>query len=59
MAAVSTQQPGMPVIGYLSVAAEGTDRHLLAGFRKGLGEQGYVEGRSRFCTAGLTSATNA
>jgi putative ABC transport system substrate-binding protein len=40
------QQPGVPVIGYLSLgAAEGSDMSLPA-FRKGLSEMGYVEGRN-------------
>jgi putative tryptophan/tyrosine transport system substrate-binding protein len=38
------QQVQLPVIGYLSsISAE---PNLLAGFRRGLSEQGYVEGRN-------------
>jgi putative tryptophan/tyrosine transport system substrate-binding protein len=36
------QQPPMPVIGYLT----GTGRSVAAGFRRGLGEAGYVEGKN-------------
>jgi putative tryptophan/tyrosine transport system substrate-binding protein len=44
--AARAQQPAMPVIGYLSVARERAIEHLTAAFRKGLAEQGYVEGRN-------------
>jgi putative tryptophan/tyrosine transport system substrate-binding protein len=44
--AVRAQQPAMPVIGYLSVGTPGEGIGTLAGFRKGLSEMGYVEGRS-------------
>jgi hypothetical protein len=37
------QQPAMPVIGLLQIGAPGYD---LAGFREGLKEAGYVEGRN-------------
>jgi putative ABC transport system substrate-binding protein len=44
--AVHAQQPGVPVIGYLSLGApEGSDISLAA-FRKGLSEMGHVEGRN-------------
>jgi putative ABC transport system substrate-binding protein len=43
--AASAQQP-MPVIGYLYSGAAETSAHLLAAFRKGLDEGGYVEGRN-------------
>jgi putative ABC transport system substrate-binding protein len=39
------QQPAMPVIGYLSGGTPAGTTDLL-GFRKGLSEMGYVEGRS-------------
>jgi len=41
------QQPATPVIGYLnSVAAAAPIEHLLAAFREGLGETGYIEGKN-------------
>jgi putative tryptophan/tyrosine transport system substrate-binding protein len=39
------QQP-MPVIGFLNTRAPEQDAHLLAAFRQGLTETGYVEGRN-------------
>jgi putative tryptophan/tyrosine transport system substrate-binding protein len=38
------QQPAVPVIGFLNGASPGLP--YLAAFRKGLGEQGYIEGRN-------------
>ena len=40
------QQPAMPVIGFLSVTSAGEQPHLLAAFRQGLSEVGYVEGQN-------------
>jgi putative ABC transport system substrate-binding protein len=40
------QQPAMPVIGYLDASPPGSFTHLVAAFRKGLSETGYVEGRN-------------
>ena len=40
------QQPAMPVIGFLHSSAPETNAHLVAAFRKGLGETGFVEGRN-------------
>jgi len=40
------QQRPVPVIGYFDVGTEDFDRPLVAAFRRGLGEQGYVEGRN-------------
>jgi len=40
------QQPAMPVIGFLNTRAPEQDAHLLAAFRQGLRETGYVEGRN-------------
>jgi putative ABC transport system substrate-binding protein len=43
--AARAQQP-MPVIGYLSARSAESDVTMLAAFRRGLGEMGYVEGRN-------------
>ena len=40
------QQPAMPVIGYLSGSSAAQSTHLLAAFRRGLAERGYVESRN-------------
>ena len=40
------QQPVMPVIGCLNSAAAAPIAHLLAAFRQGLGEAGYIEGHN-------------
>jgi putative ABC transport system substrate-binding protein len=40
------QQPAMPVIGYLHTGSPETFAHLVAAFRSGLNETGYVEGRN-------------
>ena len=44
--AARAQQPAVPVIGFLSSALPGPYAHILAAFRSGLKEAGYVEGRS-------------
>jgi putative ABC transport system substrate-binding protein len=44
--AARAQRPAMPVIGYLSPRVEGADLHLVAAFRQGLKDSGYVEGQS-------------
>jgi ABC-type uncharacterized transport system substrate-binding protein len=40
------QQAAMPVIGFVSLGSAGASATLVAAFRKGLGEAGYVEGRN-------------
>jgi putative ABC transport system substrate-binding protein len=40
------QQPAMPVIGFLSMTSAAPFAHLVAGFRRGLQEAGFVEGRN-------------
>jgi putative ABC transport system substrate-binding protein len=44
--AAQAQQPAMPVIGYLSPGANESAGNLVAAFRLGLLETGYVEGRN-------------
>jgi putative tryptophan/tyrosine transport system substrate-binding protein len=40
------QQPAMPVIGYLTLGSPGQSVDSVTGFRKGLSEMGYVDGRN-------------
>jgi putative ABC transport system substrate-binding protein len=44
--AAGAQQLAKPVIGFLNSRAFGDDPHLLAAFRQGLKESGYVEGQN-------------
>jgi len=44
--AASAQQPAMPVIGLLHPGSPEANTKYVAGFRRGLGETGYVEGRN-------------
>ena len=44
--AVRAQQPTMPVIGFLSSRSPGESAGVVAAFRQGLGETGFVEGRN-------------
>jgi putative ABC transport system substrate-binding protein len=44
--AARAQQSAMPVVGFLNTRAPEQDAHLLAAFRQGLRENGYVEGRN-------------
>src|SRR5262249_9370541 len=43
---VRAQQPTMPVIRFLSSAAPQSYAHVVAAFRQGLKEVGYVEGQN-------------
>ena len=43
--AARAQQPAMPVIGYLSSRSPDETAHLVAAFRQGLAEGGFVEGQ--------------
>src|SRR5258708_723512 len=40
------QQPALPVVGFLHSGSPDTSPRYVAGFRKGLSEAGYVEGRN-------------
>jgi putative tryptophan/tyrosine transport system substrate-binding protein len=44
--AACAQQPAMPVIGFLSARSPAESANLIAGFREGLKESGYVEGEN-------------
>ena len=44
--AARAQQPAMPVIGFLNSTSPTAWAHLVAAFRQGLGEMGFVEHRS-------------
>jgi putative tryptophan/tyrosine transport system substrate-binding protein len=44
--AARAQQPALPVVGYLHTGSSEAFAPLVSAFRKGLGEVGYVEGRS-------------
>ena len=44
--AARAQQTAMPVVGFLRNGSPEPNAHLVAAFRKGLGESGYVEGRN-------------
>ncbi len=44
--AASRAQPAMPVIGYLSARSPDESANLLAAFRRGLAESGFVEGQN-------------
>jgi putative ABC transport system substrate-binding protein len=44
--AARAQQSAMPVVGFLHSGSPELSQNLVAGFRKGLSETGYVEGRN-------------
>jgi putative tryptophan/tyrosine transport system substrate-binding protein len=44
--AARAQQPAMPVVGYLSARNAETDVPMVAAFRQGLHDNGYVEGKN-------------
>jgi putative tryptophan/tyrosine transport system substrate-binding protein len=44
--AARAQQPILPVVGFLRNTSSNEAAHLVAAFRKGLGEAGYVDGRN-------------
>jgi ABC-type uncharacterized transport system substrate-binding protein len=39
-------QPAMPVVGYLFAGSSKSSEHLVAAFRQGLSEAGYIDGRN-------------
>jgi putative ABC transport system substrate-binding protein len=44
--AASAQQPVMPVVGFVFAGSPEQSAHLVAAFRKGLAEPGYIEGQN-------------
>jgi putative tryptophan/tyrosine transport system substrate-binding protein len=44
--AARAQQPAMPVIGFLSSLSLAPSAHLIAAFRRGIAETGFVEGQN-------------
>src|SRR5262245_2155858 len=44
--AARAQQPAMPVVGFLQAQTPATAAPLIAVFRRGLAERGFVEGRN-------------
>ena len=42
---VRAQQPAMPVVGFIRSTSAATSKPLVAAFRKGLAEAGFVEGK--------------
>jgi hypothetical protein len=44
--AARAQQPAMPVVGFMSARSPEDSAHLVAAFRRGLGEGGFVEGQN-------------
>ena len=44
--ALRAQQPAMPVVGYLDAASASERAYIVAAFRQGLADAGYVEGQN-------------
>jgi putative ABC transport system substrate-binding protein len=44
--AVRAQQPAVPVVGFLRSDSPGESDFVVAAFRRGLGQSGYVEGQN-------------
>jgi putative ABC transport system substrate-binding protein len=42
--AACAQQATIPVVGFMSARSPEDSAHLVAAFRRGLGEGGYIEG---------------
>ena len=52
--AAHAQQTAMPVIGYLNSGSAKAFQSLIAAFRQGLSESGYVEGQNLAMETGRT-----
>jgi putative tryptophan/tyrosine transport system substrate-binding protein len=44
--AARAEQPGMPVIGFLGSRSPAESTYVVAAFRRGLGEAGFIEGQN-------------
>ena len=44
--AARAQQPEVPVVGWLNAKSPDDTAHLVAAFRRGLGETGFIEGQN-------------
>jgi putative tryptophan/tyrosine transport system substrate-binding protein len=44
--AARAQQPTMPVVGFLHASSPEPFGHIINGFRRGLGDSGFVEGQN-------------
>src|SRR5512132_4128127 len=44
--AARAQQPAMPVVGYLDAGSASERAYIVAAFRQGLADAGYVEGQN-------------
>ena len=44
--AARAQQPAMPVVGFMSARSPEDSAHLVAAFRRGLGDSGFIEGQN-------------
>ena len=44
--AARAQQPALPVVGFMSARSPEDSAHLVAAFRRGLGESGFIEGQN-------------
>ena len=56
-AAVRAQQPAMPVIGFLHSGSPDQNIKRLEAFRKGLSQEGFIEGKTRFSCQYFSEST--